>query len=120
MLRFWSDPVIAPPVWLVRSADTEGSGREMLAVDLESILRWSPAATVAELAARLLVSEAEVRAGVAHAQEEGLLHGLRLPQRASAGRFVTCASPVLAGEAHVKRTGPVSRPCGTARSARWL
>ncbi|MCP3784937.1 hypothetical protein NLX85_16330 [Micromonospora sp. A3M-1-15] len=74
------DTVLSLPPDRVRAVrlqdDRARYGR--LADDLEAVLRWFPGAplevTAAKLAGRLLVSEAELRDGLAFAERTGLLH----------------------------------------------
>ncbi|WP_229069016.1 hypothetical protein [Actinoplanes sp. DH11] len=77
LLRFWPEPLITPPVWVARGRDTRNRPAS-LAQDVESIVRWTPRppfeTTMTELGQRLLVGEAELRAGLEFAQEEGLVH----------------------------------------------
>ena len=74
-LQYWPDPAITPPAWLTRGEVVRDS---RLAQDIEAVLRWTPRmpleTTTAGLAARLAVSEAEVRDALTEAERTGLLH----------------------------------------------
>ena len=75
LLQFWPDPAIGPPAWLTRGEAVQDS---RLAQDIEAVLRWTPRlpleTTTVGLAARLAVSEAELRGALAEAERTGLLH----------------------------------------------
>ncbi|MET8355071.1 hypothetical protein [Micromonospora sp. NPDC005206] len=74
------DTVLSLPPDRVRSVRLQDARSRYgpLAEDLEAVLRWASRApletTAAELAERLLVSEAELRDGLAFAERTGLLH----------------------------------------------
>lgn len=74
LLRCWPETALAPPVWLARSEPAWSR----VAEDLEAVLRWTSqpplATTTADLAGRLLISKAELRDGLALAEDSGLLH----------------------------------------------
>ncbi|MET8832563.1 hypothetical protein ABZV78_01410 [Micromonospora sp. NPDC004540] len=119
------DTVLSLPpdrVRAVRLQDARGRyGR--LAEDLEAVLRWSSRApleaTAAEIAERLLVSEPELREGLAFAERTGLLHvdgdePLRLwlgarPSAAPAAPAAPAARTALAPPA-ASRTIPAAPP----------
>ncbi|MBG0565853.1 hypothetical protein [Actinoplanes aureus] len=74
------DTVLSLPPDRVRSLEQQDARYRYgdLAEDLRSVLRWAPGepyeVAAAELAGRLLVSEGELRAGVAFAEQSGVLH----------------------------------------------